>query len=454
MATCLIYPQKGSYNYMSCKCAQCQNNTSFEMPKDIIDAAKGGSLAIFCGAGVSTEKKTVLPYSFYTTIKEELKIDDSTISFSDLMQTFCAQPNGRRKLLNKIKQRFDYIHSFPELENQATTFHIELSELYFINTIITTNWDTYFEDFCNATPIVTPEDFVFWNTDKRHVLKIHGSISNLGSIIATKDDYNKCLDNLNKGIIGSTLKTILANNTVVFIGFSFGDEDFDQIMTYLQAELNDFSPHIFIISLDPNMNSHIAYKNTTCITTDGTFFLHQLKLLLQNEKLITNTNSKPLIEFSHRTLQDYHQKVSQLPLIKYPNNIFCLAYQDGILHAFERFIQLYNSGVYNNPTYLPRIARAYEDLRVKCFENENYWDSSYYEGYQNGIILIEACEDDPSILKYFPYFYLPNATNVLDSYEAYITNLKNTSNLSDKFNDFAYKIAKDKENLVVHHPPY
>ncbi len=60
---------------MSCKCAQCQNNTSFEMPKDIIDAVKGGSLAIFCGAGVSTEKKTVLPYSFYTTIKEELKID-------------------------------------------------------------------------------------------------------------------------------------------------------------------------------------------------------------------------------------------------------------------------------------------------------------------------------------------------------------------------------------------
>lgn len=105
------------------------------------------------------------------------------------------------------------------MERAATKFHRELAELYFIKTIITTNRDAYFEECCAATPITTPEDYIFWNENERCVLKIHGSINNLGSIIATEDDYTKCTESLEKGIIGSTLKTIMARCTVVFIGF-------------------------------------------------------------------------------------------------------------------------------------------------------------------------------------------------------------------------------------------
>lgn len=139
------------------------------------------------------------------------------------------------------------------MEERATMFHRELSELHFVKTIVTTNWDTYFEDYCAAVPITIPEDFVYWDGNERCVLKIHGSISNLGTIIATTNDYEKCRENLEKGIIGATLKTILANNTVVFIGFSFGDEDFASILNYLQGEMKEFLPHIYIVTLDQNL---------------------------------------------------------------------------------------------------------------------------------------------------------------------------------------------------------
>lgn len=49
------------------------------------------------------------------------------------------------------------------LEERATMFHRELSELHFVKTIVTTNWDTYFEDYCAAVPITIPEDFVYWD---------------------------------------------------------------------------------------------------------------------------------------------------------------------------------------------------------------------------------------------------------------------------------------------------
>ena len=69
------------------------------------------------------------------------------------MQLYCDKPNGRKKLLKNIRERFDYIKSFPELERSASSFHRELAELYPIKTIITTNWDTYFEEYCAAVPI-------------------------------------------------------------------------------------------------------------------------------------------------------------------------------------------------------------------------------------------------------------------------------------------------------------
>ena len=66
----------------------------------------------------------------------------------------------------------------------------------------------------------------------------------------------------------ATLKTILARRTVVFIGFSFGDEDFSQIMAYLQAELKEIMPHIYIVTIDEHLNSKLSYKNSTYILTD------------------------------------------------------------------------------------------------------------------------------------------------------------------------------------------
>lgn len=80
---------------------------------------------------------------------------------------------------------------------------------------MTTNWDDYFERECGAIPIVTAEDFAFYNLAGRKVFKIHGSISNYGSIIATAEDYTRCYNNLKTGLIGSHLKSLLATTAVV-----------------------------------------------------------------------------------------------------------------------------------------------------------------------------------------------------------------------------------------------
>ena len=441
---------------MACECAICKNNKPFTFPKEIIDAALNGELVLFCGAGISTEDKNVLPYSFYTSIKNELDLKEEGVSFSELMQLYCNQPNGRKKLLKRIRERFHYISSFPELERQATAFHRELAQIYPIRTVITTNWDTYFEDYCGAIPITIPEDFAFWDDSSRCVLKIHGSIQNLSSIIATSEDYKKRFSELQNGIVGATLKSILATKTVVFIGFSFGDEDFSQIIDYLREEMGDIFPHIYIVTLDETLKDGQVYKSSPTIVTSGTFFLHQLKFELIEEGVIKNHSVSPVVTEALVEMKELHHKVSMLDLCQYPCAVYTLSYQDGVIHAFERFLQNYKTGEYNEPGRLVRVAGKYMEWTENYLAAENYWDASYYEGYVNGLVFIEACEDEDDIMNKFPFLFLPNAKKELSSYDIYMNELRRVSRSRSKFQKQAKEIVRATAGggLVIHHPPY
>jgi hypothetical protein len=144
----------------SCGCELCQNRKRFDMPSAIVDAAIDERLVIFAGSGVSTESRTVLKDTFYDEVRAELKVDPSAeLSFPELMSMYCAQPDGRIKLLRSVRARFDYIDSFPELLRQASQFHNELATIPQITEIVTTNWDPYFERYTAATSFVHPQDF-------------------------------------------------------------------------------------------------------------------------------------------------------------------------------------------------------------------------------------------------------------------------------------------------------
>jgi hypothetical protein len=70
---------------------------------------------------------------------------------------------------------------------------------------------------------VNAEDFAFWRTAGRKGFKLHGSVSNFGSIIATDDDYRRARRQLQRGALGAALKLMLAAKTIVYVGYSFSD---------------------------------------------------------------------------------------------------------------------------------------------------------------------------------------------------------------------------------------
>jgi SIR2-like domain len=109
------------------------------------------------------------------------------------------------------------------------------------------------------------------------VFKIHGSINNLGSIVATKEDYDACYDRLQSGILGSSLKMMLATKTILYVGYSFKDEDFIRIHSLLKTEMGNLFPTSYIVTLDREGVERYRELGLIPIFTDATYFISVLK---------------------------------------------------------------------------------------------------------------------------------------------------------------------------------
>lgn len=436
---------------MDCECVICKNNKEFHLDRNIVQAAQKGKLVLFVGSGVSTEGKGIFPCSFYEVIRKEMNITED-ISFSELMERYCNQPNGRIRLLEQLKQRFNYVDDFPEIYNRVTKFHRELSTINCINEIITTNWDDYFERECNCVPFVTSQDFALSGISDRRVYKIHGSINNLGSIVATESDYKKCYNKLQKNMIGSKLKLLLteADKTVVFIGYSLYDEDFNRIWNYLKKEMKDFLPHYYVVTLDENIEGRLNNRNIIPIITDGTFFLHKLKNELISEGTLVTDDIYDYADFLCDIILDKHNE-AQERLHDYPDLIYTLMYQDGMIHCLQRVYSKKKDGYYSNRHNICASIRGYTELYDNYVEQDRVFDCAYISGYLVGLkaLMDFAIDQQPKIPSQYFVFDEEEELWTIDYY------IEIRDKYIKEFPEFLER-AKNSivEGLAIHHPPY
>ena len=381
-----------------CECMICKNNKKFDMPEEIVESVLKNNLVLFCGAGISTESKSVFPESFYTNVLRDIesktnkKVDLDT-SFSRLMSLYINTfPNGRRKLLNKIKEKFDFIDSFPQLLNTATSFHREVAANPFIETIITTNWDTYFE-------VINDTDATLWNVFKKRVFKIHGSINNVGSIVATEKDYQESYRRLSKDLIGDRLKTILASNTVVFIGFSFGDEDLNRLLDILSEKMGDFSNQFYLVTIDEKWKENVDSRLIPIIT-DGTYFIHQLNNILITKGRLLSSYIYDYAEELLYFIKEEHMKLFESNTYRdeikdFPELLLSIAYQDAFIHALERCVAHRSNGEYLIPGYFEPRIQSYKSHYDKRILEENYAQAFYNLGYCYGLHSLLLYANDP-----------------------------------------------------------
>lgn len=440
-----------------CDCVLCRNNLEFSIGDELMAELLDGNVTVFAGAGISTETRNVLKTTFYESVADEMGKGEPYPAFPDLMEEYCRQPNGRLKLLKLIKERFDQIDSFPELTRSATRFHRELGTFFPIRNIVTTNWDTYFEDYCKATPFVTDPDLAFWEAANRRVLKIHGSVTNYGSIVATTKDYQQCQDRLTAGLIGATLKSILATQTVIFIGYSLSDSDFSAIYEYVKTQMNSLHKQAYVVTPFIEDCEKFRAVGLIPIQTDGSYFIAQVKAhAVAQGHLLEDGIFDSAVELLY-SVQDEHELLHDaVKVSEFPEVIFAASYQDGLMHALERAIEMKGSGRYSHRCEVTGAIKAYLKLQKEKLKQGAYEDVAYVEGYINGLTYLLMTNDERDSIR-VPMYFVFGAKDEISDVAGFIELLRDNPTIHKAAHKRALVYLNrlgDPESAEFHHPPW
>lgn len=363
-------------------CKWCALDLEFELPDEVVRAYERDELVIFAGAGISTEVPTVLSETLFQRARALAETDAET--FPQVMQAF-QDKFDRATLVKEIRSRFSYADSFPSARRAARQFHAELATLPKIRDIVTTNWDTYFEEECLATPFVVGEDIAYHGLYDRRVYKLHGSITNLATVVATEEDYAESLVKLGTNVLGSHVRNILSSKIVVFVGYSLTDWNFRRLYDALRADMGKFAPRAFVVS--PFDAPEADTLGLVHIRTSGVEFVRELKRSLQGSCILPDDVYDLVARIQERAVRADEIAKDVNPQA-YPAVVYTWFYSDAVLDACFRILHRRGSGEYSDAHKVQWLARKYSAAAERATDRGNYVDAAYLEGYTNVLIAL------------------------------------------------------------------
>ncbi len=215
--------------------------------REISELNDNGQLVIFVGAGVSKNVKGMPSW------KELIKSMAESINYTKCNN--CKQKvdgcNDQCRFIDHFSvEEFLKIPQYlfnenPELYKEKLKENVsgeiidaKLSGLIFDilpQHIITTNYDKLLESSNNINRLifdVVCNDKELISSDRaRHIIKMHGDISDIDSIVLKESDY---LNYSQKKILIETfIKSLMINHTFVFLGYSLNDNNIKQIISWI-----------------------------------------------------------------------------------------------------------------------------------------------------------------------------------------------------------------------------
>lgn len=435
-------------------CIHCTLDLDFTMPEGLVDAAHRRQVVIFAGAGISTEVATVFPDTVLDIAASKLDMAEPS-SFPETLQAF-QERFGRAELVRMVKKKFDYIDNFPGPRHHARRFHRELATMPYLRDIVTTNWDLYFEESCAATPFVTGADIALWEMPGRRVLKVHGSIGNLATIVATEIDYARNLAELGTNVMGGLLRQLLATRTVVFIGYSLRDWNFRRLYSALRADMKDYAPKAYLVSPFAEDEKQDQDFDLTVIRTSGVRFLKDLKEQMLGHCFIDDVVYDN-VDALYDALDQADEVAKDVSHKKYPAIVFCWAYHDGMRDACFRITRRRPSGEYSDRHHVLSLVRTYDKLYDQAYAAERFADAAYIDGYSNALMMLltDDEEDGKELAEGVPLYFVYGADSAMRSVEDLKEALEHSRRRAPKVRKAARLIADPlPEGMVVSHAPF
>jgi hypothetical protein len=246
----------------------------------------------------------------------------------------------------------------------------------------------------------------------------------------------------------------LATKTILYMGFSFRDDDFLRIHELLSQEMRGLRPESYIVTLDRSSDARFREMGVKPIYTDGTFFLAELKKkLTRNGHMVADERFDGILKLSVRIRRE-HQRVYAMDLRKYPDAMYSLAYQDGLMHALDRILTLRATGYYSYSCNVRNTLKTYaETVRVAKLRAKQYSEVAYVDGYVAGHLYLLASDEER---KAVPIYYIFGYDNVLQTYDEFKKALSKAPKIHKRAHASAERLTKRSKlasGIGLHHPP-
>ncbi|VDG17784.1 hypothetical protein [Lactobacillus johnsonii] [Lactiplantibacillus mudanjiangensis] len=323
--------------------------------KKLTTALDNSRLVIFVGAGVS--KNSNLPdwYKLVKDMSNALNMPDSiTLTSEDLLKIpeilFQKSPQRYQSILKKSLQTNAKPNDIDNLILKIQPHHI-----------ITTNYDQLLEKVTdplhsiqNYAVISDDRSFIKQsNSSSQFLIKMHGDINNLSSIVLKESDYLN-YDNTHV-LISTFIRSLLATHTFLFVGYSLRDNNLKLIMSwinYIQNKLQDTkkintSSNVLLYSSigDEYAFSHEqAYYHSNNVNLVNLDSLPDNIMQYDNDNNLSNPVAKQIFAFlSALYHREAYQDSSNLPLFFKRQNYISFTDLSNILSPNETLIFSKNS---------------------------------------------------------------------------------------------------------------
>ncbi len=279
-----------------------------------------------------------------------------------------------------------------------------------IASIITTNYDNFIEKELDFKPLIGND--ILLSNPYGAVYKIHGCSSTPNSLIITKSDY----DNFNSKyeLIRSELVSLFIHHPIIFIGYSFGDENIQRIVNtiFQYVEPNSFkakqvADNFLIVEYKKDENN--ANVEDYVITCEGV----QIRL----NKVTTDNFSeiyKSIANLKLRASVEDIRRIQQI-MLQISNGEIGVSIDPSLLS---------NEITATQSTISIGLAQNYTNLSVADFRKDYF--SRIEEKNRSMVTVIDSLQIDSSW--YFPIFGYLKINPVLTCKDERISNQLNKIN--------------------------
>lgn len=207
------------------------------------EAMLNKKLVVFVGSGTSLDAGMPSWSGAVKNIANKLGIPEKEIDNLKIPQ-FYYNSRGKKEYVELIRKIFRFNDDLDIQEIHRNIIKMN------VKTMITTNYDCLLEKAATENSefiqVISQDRDLPYKTAGKELIKIHGDFEH-DNFVLKEDDYLHYTNNFK--LIEAYVKSLLATNVILFVGYSFNDPDIKQIFSWVKEVLEDDLQRAYMLNV-------------------------------------------------------------------------------------------------------------------------------------------------------------------------------------------------------------